>query len=604
MGKMQGFDYLDLGGGLNEGQPLSSINPNEATVLRNFYPFGRKLVRRGGVRKISTSGNWDENIFSMFRLKTSDSTWTLLVGGATKLGKLSGDTIADLPSSLSIPSGTNAWIWFQYKDFAYTFREGQTDMLRADATSWYTAGMAAPSVGPTITEGAAGNLTAANYYAVFTFYNSRTGIESNPSPASTVLALASGKKIDWSAIQISVNPFVDSRRLYRTLPNQVGEYFYVGTVNDNFTSTYSNENVIIADMGRAVSFDNGLPPVGLRAGVIWRERLFATDGTDLFYSEYLLPECFGDESILSIYPDDGHQIRGIHAFGDRLVIGKTNKMHYLVGADRNSFNVLTLSDRHGCMSNLSMKSAEGLLFWYGTGNNFYKTDGNNVVEISTIKLRDTLDLIPDSMADKVVAAIDPALSQYIVSVPQDENGYNWKTLVYNYKTDAWTIYDHGDDGDEYAPQFLSDFYDENLQHILYSTHYDGHIYQYADRNYNYDNLSDSDQLIEAEWVSRADDFGAPGFRKFFREIWANIPRVSGGTVTLSAYYDEDTSPSSPRTASLDIVNSAWKAFKLPTHDHPATLLRAGLKYEGISPISLDGIHLTVGILGRRPSRAH
>lgn len=604
MAGLQGFDFLDLGGGLNEGQPLSAVNPNEATILRNFYPFGRKLVRRGGVRKLTTSSNWDENIFSMFPLKQSNGTWTLLLGGATKIGKLDGDAISTVPSALTIPSQSTMWQWFQYKNYAYTLREGQTDILRVDATSWYTAGIAAPTAAPTIAQGVAGNLTAANYYGVYTFYNTDTGMESNPSPASTVLALAASKMIDWSNIQTSSNPFVQARRLYRTLPNQVGEYFFVDSIDDNFTTSMANDNVIIADLGRSVSFDNGLPPTGLKTGCIWKERLFCTDGTDLYFSEYLKPECFGDESILSIYPDDGHQIRGLHAFGDRLVIGKTNKMHYLVGADANSFNVLTLSDRHGCMSQASMKSAEGYLFWYGTGNNFYRTDGNNVQEISTIKLRDTLDAVPDSMAHKVVGAIFPSLSWYVASIPQDETGYNKKVVVYNYKSDSWAIFDHGDNGDEYAPQFISDFFDENLEQVLYSTHYDGNVYQYADPDYGYDNLSNTEQLIEAEWVSRADDFGAVGYRKFFRELWANIPRVSGGSITLLAYYDEDTTASYSRTASLDIENAGWKAFKFPTHDHPATLLRFGVRYEGVTSISLDGLHVEVGTLIRRPTRAH
>jgi hypothetical protein len=602
MGKMQGFDILDLGGGLNEGQPTSSINPNELTVLRNMYPFGRKLVRRGGVRLISTEGNWDENIFSMFPLKTTDGEWTMLTGGATKLGKLSGDGIADLSTALTIPSQSTQWHWFQYKDYAYTFREGQTDLLRVDATSWSTAGLAAPSVAPTIADGGAGNLTAANYYGVFTFYNEDTGMESNPSPASSVLALGASKMIDWSVVQVSSNAFVQSRRLYRTLPNQVGEYFYCGTISDNTSTVFADDNVIIADLGRAVSFDNGLPPISLIAGTIWKERFFCTDGTELYYSEYLLPECFGDESILSIFPDDGHEIRGLYAFGDRLVIGKTNKIHYLVGADANSFNVLTLSDAHGCMSQLSMKSAEGLLFWYGTGNNFYKTDGNNVVEISTIKMRDTLDLIPDSLSKNVVAAIKPELSQYIVSIPIDETGYNYKVIVYNWKTDSWTTYDHGNSGSEKAPQFIADYYDENLEHILYSTHYDGNIYQYDDTDHEVDFASEFP--IEAEVVSRADDYGAPGYRKFFRELWVNCPKVVGGTCTLSAYYDEATTASYSRTASLDISNSAWKAFKLPTHDHPATLLRYGFKYEGPDHISIDGFHVEVGVLERRPTRAY
>ena len=594
---LQGFDFLDLGGGINEGQPWASINQNEATVLRNFYPFGRKLVRRGGVRKLTTAGNWNENIFSMFPLKTSLGVWTLLVGGATKLGKLSGDSIADLGSSLTIPSGTNPWCWFQYKDYAYCMREGQANMLRVDASSWYTAGIAAPSVAPTIAQGAVGNLTAADYYAVYTFYNAATGIESDPSPASGKLTLAASKMIDWTGIQTSSNPFVTSRRLYRTLPGQVGEYFYVGEISDNSTTTYSNENVIIADMGRSVSFENGLPPTQLRVGTLWKERLFATDGTDLYYSEYSLPECFGDESVLSIFPDDGHQIRGLCAYGDRLVIGKTNKVHYLVGADANSFNVLTLSDRHGVMSHFSMQSAEGLLFWYGTGNNFYRTDGNNVVEISTIKLRDTLDAIPDSMAHKVTAAIFPSLSWYVACVPQDESGYNSKVLVYNYKTDAWTIFDHTVNS-TYAPQFLSDMYDENLEQVLYATFYDGNVYQYADSTYNYDNGN----AFTAEWVGRAEDYGKPGARKFFNEAWINVNQVSGGQITLESFNDEDTTATYSRVASLDVADSAWKTFKFPTNGAPGSQLRFGFYYDDPAPITVEGIHLKVGLLDRRPKQ--
>jgi hypothetical protein len=592
--ELKDFDFLDLGGGVNEGQPWAGINTNEATILENFYPFGRKLRRRGGTRLITTVANWDENIFSMFPLKKSTNEWILLVGGATKLGKLSGDTIADLPSVLSIPSGTNPWCWFQYKDYAYCMREGSTEMLRVDESSWYTAGIAAPSVAPTIAQGAAGALTAADYYAVYTFYNDETGMESNPSPASSKLTLAASKMIDWSGVQTSSNPFVTSRRLYRTLPGQVGEYFYVGSIPNNVNTTYANEQVIIADMGRAVSFENGLPPTQLRVGTIWKERLFATDGTDLFYSEYLLPECFGEESILSIYPDDGHQIRAVHSYGDRLIIGKTNKIHYLVGADANSFNVLTLSDRHGCMSHFSMQSAEGMLFWYGSGNNFFRSDGNNVVEISTIKLRDTLDSIPDSLAHKVVAAVFPSLSWYVASVPIDDTGYNKRVLVYNYKTDAWTIFKHP----TYAPQFLADFFDENLEQVLYCTNYDGNIYQYNDTSVGTDNGS----AIHSKWVGKAENYEAAGYRKFFNEIWINCPRASGETVELQCYNDEETTPYYTRDASLDIGGSAWKPFKFATNGYPGTQIRLGIEYDGEQAIDIEGIHVKVGVLGRRPGQ--
>lgn len=590
---LEGFDRKDLGGGLNEGQPWHSVNENEFTVLKNWFPFGRKLRRRGGVRKITVSGAWDENIYSMFPLKTASDEWVMLVGGNTKLGYLDGATISDLPSTQTFNPGTDPWRWFQYKSYAYAMRPSCGKLLRCDESSWREAGITAPTGAATMADGGAGNLTAADYYGVYTYYNDATGMESNPSPASAKLTLGASKLIDWSGVTASLDPFVTSRRLYRTLPDQVGEYFYVGTISNNVDTTYTGDNVIIADMGRSVSFDNGVPPSSIDTGVIWRERLFVTDGVDLYYSEYELPECFGSDSYIPVYPDDGHEIRGLHAFGDRLIVAKTNKMHYLVGADAQSFAVLTLSDKHGCLSHHSIQSAEGLLFWYGSGNNVYRSDGNNVEEVSTIKVRDTLDAVPDEYADKVVAAVFPSLSWYLLSVPQTGYSTNRIVLVYNYKTDAWTTFTHPSD----APQFIADYFDENLEQILYSTFYDGHIYQYADDDYT----SDFGTAIDAELITRADDFGYAAMRKYIQQAWILIPRVSGGTVTLEVYNDEATTASITRSASLDIADSAWKAYRIPTGT-PGTQIRFGLKYSGATQIDLEGLHYEVGVLRRRPKQ--
>ena len=586
-------EMLDLGGGLNEGQPWASLNENEMTVLKNWYPFGRKLRRRGGVRLITTSSAWDENIYGMFPLKTATDSWVMLVGGQTKIGKLDGQAIADLSSSDSFNTGTDLWRWAQYKNYAYAMRPSAGKMLRVSSDTWQNAGIAAPTVAPTIVDGGAGALTAANYYGVFTFYNDATGMESNPSPVSAVLALGGSKMVDWSAVQASLNPFVTSRRLYRTLPDQVGEYFYVATISNNVATTFDDENIIIADMGRAVSYENGVPPADLETGVIWRERMFATDNTDLWFSEYSLPECFGAESFLPVYPDDGHEIRALHAFGDRLIIGKTNKIHYLVGADDASFAVLTLSDKHGCYSQHSMHSSEGMLFWYGSGNNVYRSDGNNVVEISTVKVRDTLDNIPDALATQVVGAVFPSLSWYVLSCPQAAGANNTVVIVYNYKTDAWTTFEHPSD----APQFLADYFDENLEQILYSTFYDGNIYQYADESYT----TDFGNTISAEVVTKALDFDQAGYRKYLREAWILIPKVSGGTVTLEVYNDEDTTASISRTPSIDIADSAWKAYRIPTGT-PGSQIRFGLKYAGTTLVDLEGIHLEADVLRRRPKQ--
>jgi hypothetical protein len=182
---MQDYDYQDLGGGLNEGQSWAAVNQNEMTVLKNWYPFGRKLRRRGGTRLITSTSAWDENIYSMFPLKTASGTWVMLVGGNTKLGYLDGSTVSDLPSNDTFNPGTDPWRWFQYKNFAYAMRPSCGKLLRCDNTSWSEAGITAPTAGPTLADGGAGNLTAADYYGVYTFYNTATGMESDPSPASS-----------------------------------------------------------------------------------------------------------------------------------------------------------------------------------------------------------------------------------------------------------------------------------------------------------------------------------------------------------------------------------------------------------------------------------
>ncbi len=229
---MTPHDMLDLGGGLNEGQPWASVNANEMTLLKNWYPFGRKLRRRGGVRLITTDSAWDENIYSMFPLKTSTDSWVMLTGGNTKIGKLDGNAVADLATPDSVNAGTDAWVWFQYKNFAYAMRPSAGKILRVSADSWQDAGIVRPSSACTIVDGGAGALSAAAYYGVYTFYNSATGMESNPADASAVLNLGSSKLIDWSGIGVSLNPFVDSRRLYRTLPDQVGEYFFISSLSN------------------------------------------------------------------------------------------------------------------------------------------------------------------------------------------------------------------------------------------------------------------------------------------------------------------------------------------------------------------------------------
>src|SRR6185503_13908445 len=123
----------------------------------------------------------------------------------------------------------------------------------------------------------------------------------NPSPKSSVLTIVANHKINWSWVDPEVGQW-DSYRLYRTLPNQQGEYFFVTQTLSPYTLSYV-DNVVQNDLGAPASFENGVPPADLLVGDIWKERLFATDGTDLFFSEFGLLEAFAEDSIIPVFPD-------------------------------------------------------------------------------------------------------------------------------------------------------------------------------------------------------------------------------------------------------------------------------------------------------------
>lgn len=594
---IQPVDYLNLGGGLNAGADPTDIEQSEASELENWYPYSTRLRRRGGVPRLTTTSAWDTNITAMFPLKKADGTWVLVVAGGTKFGKLDGTSVTNLSVASTLAPITTSgrpWIMFQYLDYVYALRPGHTEMIRISATSASPAGIDAPTTAMTISEGAAGALSAADYITVATFYNQATAMESNPGPVSNTLSLAASKTIDYASIPVSSDPFVNARRLYRTLPDQTNEFFFTVQINNNVDTTYSSENVEVADLGRSVSYRNGTPPAGLEVGTIWRERLFASDGTDLYFSEFLLPEMFSGD-VISVFPDDGHVIRGLLAFGDRLIIGKTNKMHYLVGTDRSDFAIHTLSDAHGCGSHHSMKAAEGLFFWFGTGKTVYRSDGSVVNDISTPKVRPFLNNIPDDLEEYVVGAVYPNLNWYVLSVPQAADGNNAIVLVYNYKYGTWATFTHPTD----APQFLSNFFDTDYQHLLYATFYDGHIYQYNDESYG----TDWGNAIDAVVRFKKDDFGYPGVRKFFKEIWLLTSDVSGGSIGIEVFRDDVATAVVDRTASLDYPNSAWKAYKAMSSRYPGSTLDLRLTYSGTQQIDLDGIHFEVGLMPRRPMRA-
>ena len=590
---MPRITQLDLGGSVNQGRAPSALGENEYTRLENFYQFGSKLIRRGGTRRLNSAA-FAETITGLLTYRPDAAVaggLDLAPGALTQFAKLSGSSIVAIPpqTGFAIASSTKQWTMLQYKNIWYGVRD-QAGLIRSDGSYFGPAGIAAPTAAPTLADGGAGAIPAASFKGVYTFYNAGTNMESNPSPVSNTLALGANKKINWTGIAVSTNAQVTSRRLYRTLPDQSGEYFLVAEIPNNVDTTFVGDNVLAEDLGDAVSFVNGTPPPNLMFGAVWKERLFVSDGTTVFYSEDGLVEAFDPDADIPVFPDDGHPLRAIHAFGDRLVIGKTNKIHYLVGSDPETFALLTLSDRHGCVAHHTMHSAEGSLFWLGI-DNVYRSDGNTVTGIASIKLRDVIARFNQGTLANASATILPQLGWYIIAFP-GESAY-W---IYNYRTDVWTSYLIGP-----TVGFLGDFFDSNQNQSIYLVQ-GGSVYHVHDTSYARDDYGEvTGQIITGRAITRVID--TAGGKHIISRVGILSQRYAASIVLAIAGNDLVSDLPKTRSVSLDYA-PRWKLYSLSTRHAARAQTQLIVVYQGDPAIELEGWALDVDAIDRPSMLAH
>jgi len=581
--------------GLNSGVVPQNIEDGQFQVLENWYPFHGVLYRRKGLDRISGTA-YGQALSTLFAYKISASSWKCVGGSTDALVLLNDDeevvAIQEAPG-VTITSSALPWSMKQYKNIFYACRSGSGGLLRSDGNSVAAAGIAAPTTAPTLAEGAAGDLGAGDYVGVYTYYNSNTGSESDYSPASTALTLAASKKIDWSAVTTSSNGQVNARRLYRTLVDQQGEYFRVATINDNVnTTTYTGDNALLADMGAAAGTKNGTPPTTCLYCEIFQERMWVTDGVDLYFSELGLPESFGAFNYIPVSPDDGYSISGLKAFSERLLIGKTNALYYLTGTDDMSFELRTLSDRHGVASHHSMKASEGICFWFG-GNNFYMTDGNSVQAIGNTEIRDIVDAIPADAYKNVVAGVDSKYGWYVVGIPYGDVGYINKILVFNYRSGDWTTFTY--DTSIGCPQYFGEFEDEDGLQVIYCPTYNstGHVYQFmeGEDDYGYD--------IVCVLRTKSFGFGRDDTLKFMKDLQFLISTSSAAEdIVAELYVDDETSNDDTFTVNT-YGNHLWKRIALANNDNLGNFMDVKLTYTGNADFKLSGLGFTVVDTGRQ-----
>lgn len=628
MGKL---DLLKLGGGYVDGRSPLDLDDDQFAQLGNFIGKGRKLVRRRGVKVLTTMTALDQQVFgrtnSVFSFQENTGAWTVIVGysrGIARFDETTGKLVALsgtepghtlLPGATETPAAvTLPWQFLQYLNTGYAVRPG-SGLLRFSLFSFEGAGIPAPSTAPTLSEGGVGVVEAGSYRAVWTEYNTQTGAESNPSPVSNTLAHGANKKISW-AVPFAITPQADGRKLYRTLPDQVGEYFFVALLG--LTETGYQDNVTIDDLGTPVSFDNGLPPGNLRYMTLWNERIVATDGVDVFLSEAQLPESWAEDTVIEVFRDDGHQVRALVALGDRCIIGKTNRTHAITQTGPRKFERVTISDQHGIWSQQSCVAAvaENRLFAFG-GDNFYVSDGLSMQAIGTTEIRKLIDSIDPKLFEMVTGAIYAQDSLYIAALPgvsplADGSAppawagsaipgpTNLSLVAYDYKNGVWLPlrHEHG-----LAPSGLSVGFDANLVRKLYATYYDCFLYEFMAQGGNVDELTDfdgTDRTTPIKAFLRTKAFlarGGAGLKLALNQLWVLASSLNQ-TMKIQVFsHHKQVTPAKERVVSL--AGDGWKLYNLSTIRNPGTTLQIGIEYTGASELEIEALSLEVADIFRR-----
>lgn len=575
------------------GSTKENIKDGEFQALQNWYAKNGVLKRRLGISAVSTLANPVALTGGAAVFLPGGTGYKIIVGKTNGLARLTNVEMESIPTALSIPTETSAiWQLKQYKSSMYALREDIEALYRTDGDILAATGIAAPTAALTAVEGAAGALAAGAYEIVYTYHNTATGAESNPSPIATV-TIAASKKINYSAIGVSSNGQVNARKIYRSLVGQKGEWFHVLTILDNATTAYTGDNVELADMGLPAENVNGLPPSG-KFFEIHQERLWMTDEILLYFSEVGLPESFAGTSSLNVRSDDGYLIKGLKSFGEVLLVFKQNATYYLAGSDEQSFALRTLHDRSGCVAPHSIAVAEGFCFWFG-GDNFYLTDGNRVNAIGNPEISDLIANISSNDYDIMQADVYGKEGWYICGIPSNGSIASW--VAYNYRTGEFhTMTFAAAVG---TPQWITTIPSTAGEPRLYCNLSAAAQRGQLRRIFDPAASDDLGNNIACSLLTKNYGFEKEDSMKFLKDLQVLVSTTGvAEDVSFTLYRDDDAS--SEATQSITTYGGkVWKRVPLSNNGTPGVFMAVGIDYTGDADFDISGLAFKIVDLDRQ-----
>ncbi len=242
-------------------------------------------------------------------------------------------------------------------------------------------GAQAPTTAPTvaIVAGAGVPTGGHKYKASFLYYGFE---ESNGGLESSLVTIVAGpnQQVDLTSIPIG-GYGVTARNIYRD--NDDGNFLRIGTINDNTTSTFS-DNAPSATF--PIPTDNGVPPT-FQEITLWLSRSWISGlpGSPalLRFSSPGFPDIFPGNNFLTA--DEEDPIVAHVVFKGKLVILNRNSMGQILGNTFSTFRYQDIQGAVGCVDarSVQIRTIRGIsvLIWL-SDKGFYAYNGNSVDYIS------------------------------------------------------------------------------------------------------------------------------------------------------------------------------------------------------------------------------
>ena len=360
---------------------IGIVDPYDPVEIDGVFDYRRGTADGGTMRSLLVVvGTTLYEVTNLQNASLGTATVTAVAGNIHKGGKC---TFTQLSNTVYIgrPNGK--------RPRKYSNDEGGNTLL-----DW--VGIRAPVLEPypVAANTSSGALAAGTYNIYFTYRNSDTGVESNPSPGTAITIGGSNDGITSLQISASSDPQVNQRRVWMTaagagLALGVAPIYLVATIGDNVTTNYTIDIDSVSATSTSITdmLANTPPPT---SGVVkvFKERLFAAGDprfpNRVHFSSVLDPDAFGGTDYISTDQDTGDKIVAMARLSNRLVVfGRDGRVFVTASSNSDAPFFTAVSSRDsGAIGPIGVTEHEMALVYLGE-RDFWLWDGGSAANLTS-----------------------------------------------------------------------------------------------------------------------------------------------------------------------------------------------------------------------------